>query len=118
MSGRSCSLANTVFFEANAAPLQKTPKRITTNLDAPYIIQLPQEHVQGKVWLLLKPSQKPVLLTNEPQRVVPATRKCRCGAGLPVTADPTDRAGLAHAKDNGSGTTALTRQNGRNNALS
>ena len=74
--------------------------------------------MQGKVWFLLKPSQKPVSFTKEPQRVVPATCKRRCRAGFPVTADPTDRAGLAHAKDDGSAATALTRQNGRNNTLS
>jgi len=118
MSGRSCSLANTVFFEADTAPLQKTPKRVTTNPDAPDILQLPQEHVQGKVRFLIKPGQQPVSLTDEPQRIVPAPRKRCCGTGFPVTANPTDRAGPTHAKDDGSGATTLTRQNKRNNALS
>ena len=72
----------------------------------------------SKVRLLLKPGLQPVSLTDEPQGIIPATRKRCCAAGLSVTADPMDRAGLAHAKDNGSGAAVMTRQNERNNALS
>src|SRR5215211_6698599 len=62
MSERSCSVANTVFFEADALAPKVSPERVARDHDAAFA-QLRQQRVQGQIRLLGQPRQQPVALT-------------------------------------------------------
>ena len=56
ISGRSCSVANTVFFQADALALEKPPERVTGHHDAAFA-KLRQQRVQGQIRLFGQPCQ-------------------------------------------------------------
>src|SRR5277367_2115384 len=94
-SGRSCSLACRLFFEADPFVLEEVPDRVVADLD-PALRQLPKECPQGHVRRLAQSPQQPV--TFPCQRIGPVAthRLGRHAAGRTETLRPFHHAGDAH----------------------
>ena len=73
MSGRSCSVANTVFFEADALALEVSPERVAGFHDAA-VAKLSQQRVQGQIRFLGQARQQLVALVLQQIRALAAHR--------------------------------------------
>src|ERR1700752_3770952 len=98
-SGRSCSAACAVFFEADAATIEEAPQRPYSHGDAALsqqkLLQLGQRDVQ----LLLAARHQEVSLGLNPRRSLIATLRqgCRATIRFPI-GNPADRAGYPDTK--------------------
>ena len=97
-SGRSCSAACAVFFEADAAAVEEAPKAADPDRNAALSqprLQLGQGHVRGPLDLT---KQKARLGLNAMRATVAALRSGSDVTPLPPGANPTDRTGNANTE--------------------
>ena len=83
-SGRSCSLAKSVFFEAGPRAAQKTPHSVTGHGDAA-LAQFGKKRMQGQIRLFGKAAEKKAPLAFQEIRPLAAhrlRRRTACRAGL------------------------------------
>ena len=92
-SGRSCSVANTVFFEADALAHAGTARPCRSTTTTPRSRKLRHQRVQGQIRLLGQPRQQPVALVLH-RLAAAAHRLGRSAAGRPRPLRP-----LHHARD-------------------
>src|SRR6516165_3752113 len=59
-SGRFCSLARTLFFEADVLPFEKPPERVTRYDDVTLLDQFGPQGVQGQIRLLAQTFKQPI----------------------------------------------------------
>lgn len=78
MSGRSCSLANTVFFETDPSAPQEPPQCVARYRHST-LAQFGQKGVQRQVRLLRQPSQQPLPLAVQ-LAAAATTPRARCWA--------------------------------------
>src|SRR3982074_74428 len=115
-SGRSCSLAKTVFFEADPLAAQKTPQSVTGHGDAA-LAQFGKKRMQGQIRLFGKAAEKKAPLAF--QEIGPLAphrfrRRTACRAG-PLR--PFHNARHAHVKDSGHRPTSFATRNHSDNAF-
>jgi hypothetical protein len=89
MSGRSRSLAMTVFFEAELLGVNEIPHRSIINLEAT-LGKFGDQSAQSKLSLSNPLHEKGVMLTNNGLRLVPAHLARRHAADVLETPDPID----------------------------
>ena len=97
-SGRSCSAACAVFFEAEPSALEEPPHGGDGDRDTALPqqgLQLGQRHIRPPFHLAQK---KASLRLDPPRATVPALRSGADLAPVPPSTNPTDRAGNTHAK--------------------
>jgi hypothetical protein len=86
-SGRSCSLAHRLFFEAEASLPDEVPQRVIAGADAAPV-EFGQQRAQRQVRLPSDPGQDPVPVLRQGQRPLAAHRLGGNAAGLPVEPHP------------------------------
>src|SRR5713101_8621780 len=96
-SGRSCSVARMLFFEADAFVLEEVPDREVADFDAP-LRQLGYQRPQGDIWLLGQAGQQPVTLRGQGVGSMSPHRTGRRIAGRPEPLRPLHDAGNAHTE--------------------
>src|SRR5277367_5483574 len=94
-SGRSCSLACRLFFEADPLVLEEVPDRVVADLD-PALRQLPKQPPQGHVRLLAQPPQQPVAFPRQRIGSVATHRLRRHAAGRTEPLRPLHHTGDTH----------------------
>src|SRR6185295_5393573 len=113
MSGRSCSLANTVFFEADPGRPQEPPEGVARHLDAA-LVQFAEQRMQGQIRLLGQSSQQPRPFAVQLADTRPTTHRPGCrAAGRARPLRPLHDAGYAHPEQPGNLTARLAVANRR-----
>ncbi len=87
-SGRSCSLAWSVFFEADPFALEKAPQRVARDDGATRFGQFVEQSVQGEIRLLSDARKQPIALLLEKVRTLAAHRLCRWASGEALSLGP------------------------------
>src|SRR5580698_6805405 len=96
-SGRSRSLATTVFFKAELLGVDEVPDRSVVDLEAT-LGELSNEPPQGELCLLGPPQQPNTMLPCDRLGLVPAHLAWRSAARFPETPNPVDDCADAYAK--------------------
>src|SRR5579875_2686459 len=115
-SGRSCSLACRLFFEADALVLEEVPDREVAHLN-PTRGELSAERPQGNIRLLCDTGQKPGALPRRRKRPPASHLVGRRAPGRAETLRPFHDAGNADLERRRHRPAALTRRNCRNYPL-
>src|ERR1700730_2469545 len=115
-SGRSCSLACTIFFEADALGGEEPPHRPVADMDAP-VGQLGADLFQRQIWNRRDPRQQPSPLALQPRAVIAAHRFGDKPAALAPNPNPSDDRGDPHPKYRGRAPPRQATFNRPNNTL-
>tara|TARA_R110000850_G_C9995641_1_gene467760 strand:- start:10840 stop:11301 length:462 start_codon:yes stop_codon:yes gene_type:complete len=100
-SGRSCSLAKSVFFKRLAQAAHEPPQRVAADLNPTLFAQLRQKLVQGQVLLLFDPRQQPLALTRQQRPHVTADLARLNRSSRPPCLRPADTSGRANLQQPG-----------------
>jgi len=90
-SGRSCSAACAVFFEADGVTMEEVPQSSNTALDAPFRAQPGNDLFKREVWRLVDLRQQPVRMRVKLRAPGRAHRSRLNAARLPPAPGVTDR---------------------------